>query len=397
VSPRTASALRWVFATLVIGLLVVFAMRVDWREIGAILAQAQLRLLVLATLANLASLGLRGVAWWLFLAPWGVRRVGPPLRSTFAGAAMNNILPWNAGDAVRIWALAAQQGISPLHALASAGLERLTALVGGLLLLGFAVWAIDLPDPVASVAHGIVIAAAVALLLYLLVPRRWLAAAGRSRLVARLSRPREMLRQANLTKLRLAVAVVIGLAGWLLQLLTYMWAAAAVGLRPGPGATVMLLVAVNIGFIFRLTPAGVGVFQAVYAATAAALELPADQALAAAILLQAVQVIPVTLLGSLMIPGSLRRSPPGQKGSVAGDVEPATAVDGLGPATAADAVASPQDPAEPPALSAGQIRRDRAAGSWPPVSSVLGWLARLRENKKPVGGGHQESAFESPH
>jgi hypothetical protein len=85
---------------------------------------------------NLASLLTKALAWWLFLAPWGVRSGVGPLRATLVGAAMNNVLPWNAGDAVRVWALASRERLSVLRVVGTLGLERVTALFAGLALVG---------------------------------------------------------------------------------------------------------------------------------------------------------------------------------------------------------------------------------------------------------------------
>ena len=52
----------------------------------------------------------------------------------------------------------------------------------------------------------------------------------------------------------------------------------------------------------RATPGNVGVFQAAYALTAAALRHGRDQAIAVAFLIQAQQIIPVTLLGVALAP-----------------------------------------------------------------------------------------------
>ena len=58
----------------------------------------------------------------------------------------------------------------------------------------------------------------------------------------------------------------------------------------------------NIGFATRATPGNVGVFQAAYALTATSFGMDRDQAIAVAFLIQAQQIIPVTLLGVALAP-----------------------------------------------------------------------------------------------
>jgi len=65
---------------------------------------------------------------------------------------------------------------------------------------------------------------------------------------------------------------------------------------------VAALLAVNIGFVVRATPGNVGLFQAIYALTAVGFGMNKDQAIAVAFLIQAQQIIPVTLLGVVLAP-----------------------------------------------------------------------------------------------
>jgi uncharacterized membrane protein YbhN (UPF0104 family) len=69
------------------------------------------------------------------------------------------------------------------------------------------------------------------------------------------------------------------------------------------------MLAVNLSFLFPLTPGNVGVFQAVYALTMAAYGVPSDAAVATALLLQALQILPMTALALLLAPDLLLRRP----------------------------------------------------------------------------------------
>ena len=90
--------------------------------------QANPGLVAATALTSLLSLYLKGIVWRVFLRPLDVESTAGPLRAHFAGAALNNILPWNSGDAIRVWAYASQRGLPFLRVLGTAGLERLTGL-----------------------------------------------------------------------------------------------------------------------------------------------------------------------------------------------------------------------------------------------------------------------------
>jgi glycosyltransferase 2 family protein len=302
-------ALQWGASAAVVVLLVLLGRQVEWGPILEALQQADPVLVVGATLASLGSLCLKAAAWWVFLRPLGVGSALGPLRSTFAGAALNNLLPWNAGDAVRVWALAAQERVPLLHVVGTAALERLTGLASGILLLGLAWFFVPLAGGSGWLgrAGGLTVGLLMASLF--LIPTRWVRAAAVSRLGRLAGRPLAAAWPLGFHRRELVLGTVLGGAAWVLQLAAYMMAAAAVGLSPGFTGHLLLLATVNLGFIVRLTPGGVGVFQAVYVATAVALGLPETTALASSILLQALQVIPITVLGGLLLPSALRAGP----------------------------------------------------------------------------------------
>jgi uncharacterized membrane protein YbhN (UPF0104 family) len=101
---------------------------------------------------------------------------------------------------------------------------------------------------------------------------------------------------------RFAAALLLSVAAWALQVATYQMTARAAHFPMPTVATIAALLAVNLGFALRATPGNVGLFQAAYAATAVAFGLDRDQAIAVAFLIQAQQILPVTLLGVALAP-----------------------------------------------------------------------------------------------
>jgi uncharacterized protein (TIRG00374 family) len=101
---------------------------------------------------------------------------------------------------------------------------------------------------------------------------------------------------------RVAIALLISLTAWALQVATYHLAVASVHLPLPLAGSVAAMLAVGISFLVRATPGNVGVFQAVYALTVRSFGIGESDAVAAALLIQAVQVLPVLVLGSAAIP-----------------------------------------------------------------------------------------------
>ena len=104
-----------------------------------------------------------------------------------------------------------------------------------------------------------------------------------------------------------------------MQWAAYHWSIAATGAAVTPGASALALVLANVGGIFRLTPGNVGVMQGAVVLGLAPAHVPAAQAVAAGLALQAVQVLPVLAVGIAL----LGRHGVREKSSVAGPAEAA--------------------------------------------------------------------------
>ncbi len=99
------------------------------------------------------------------------------------------------------------------------------------------------------------------------------------------------------------VAAVAQLVAWALQWLACWALLAALGIAAGPGAAAGVLLAVNVSAIVPLTPSNVGVFQAACVAVLTAFGVPAQDALAYGVVLQAVELATAVVLG---VPALLR-------------------------------------------------------------------------------------------
>ena len=309
-SPKLRKALRLAFSAAVILMLALFARKVEWSTTWEALRHADWTILLAALVVNLVSAATKAVRWWIFLRPVGAKSPGLAIRATFAGLGLNNILVANGGEAAKVVFVARQAHIPSATVLATVALERLFELLGYVVLLAAAPLVLTLPPSLGAVRPFALVAlvAIGALLVYLVrrpeaeaaitpVHTRFMdrAKAYWGRFVGTLG--------GISTPGRFAAAMATSIAGWVLQVWTYHLTAHAAHLPIPLIGTIGALLAVNIGFALRATPGNVGVFQLMYAAAAGFFGMDADRAIAVAFLIQAQQIIPITLIGVALAPG----------------------------------------------------------------------------------------------
>ena len=330
--PVVARTLRLGLTGLILVMLVLFARKVNWHDIWGTMQSASLPMVVGAALVNLASIVVKGVRWWVFLRPIGASSLPMALRATFAGAGLNNVLVANGGEAARVVFVARAAHVPSAKVLATLALERLFELVGYVILLALAATFLTLPGSLERVrpfAVALLVAMA-ALLVWLLrrpdvventvgpKPSSW---HGRVRdYGARVVRTIGQVSSGP----RFIAAVLLSVLAWALQVATYQLTARAAHLPMSAVATVAALLAVNLGFALRATPGNVGVFQAAYAATAAAFGMDREQAIGVAFLIQAQQILPVTLLGVALAPEFIFRQAKRRATDVPGEIPSAS-------------------------------------------------------------------------
>ena len=308
--PAVKHVLRIGITLVIVAFLVVFATKVNWHDTWRGIRSASMSLLISAALVNLASIVVKGIRWWVFLRPIGVSSLPLTMRATFAGAGLNNVLVANGGEAARVVFVARSAHVQSARVVATLALERLFELIGYVVLLALAATFLTLPGSLAEV-KPFAIGALVAIALLL----GWLLR--RPDVVETIAGPRPTSWHGRLKEYgarfirtidevssapRFLAALLLSVVAWALQVATYQMTAHAAHLPMTTVATVAALLAVNLGFALRATPGNVGLFQAAYAATAVAFGFDKDQAIAVAFLIQAQQILPVTLLGVAMAP-----------------------------------------------------------------------------------------------
>jgi glycosyltransferase 2 family protein len=327
-NPKVSRALRFALTGLILVMLVLFARRVNWHDTWMTMRSASLPLLGAAAVVNILSIVVKAVRWWVFLRPVGATSLPLAMRATFAGAGLNNVLVANGGEAARVVFVSRAAHVQSATVLATLALERLFELVGYVVLLSLAATFLQLPPSIERVKPFAILALVVmaAFLVWLLrrpevveslpvpKPHDWkgrVRAYGSNfvRTIGQVSSPGRFL-----------AALLLSVGAWALQVVTYQLTAQAADLPMTTVSTIAALLAVNLGFALRATPGNVGLFQAAYAATAAAFGMDKNQAIAVAFLIQAQQILPVTLIGIALAPEFIFRKAKRRESDVPGEI-----------------------------------------------------------------------------
>ena len=304
---------RWVVPIVTLVLIAIFARKVDWGRAWEAIVHADPLLLGVAALANLASLVVKGVRWSLFLNAAGISGVAYAVRATFAGAALNNVVVANGGDAARVAAVARQSGVSSAAVLATLAVDKLCDLVAYAVLFVAAAFLLPLPPELARWrTPGLLVLAGIVVIVAFLVWRTPDPASSSTRAahaaehVTPLQRARAYWHRLAATTAhiatvpRLAIAMTLAFVAWAGQWATFHYAAHAASFPTTPADSLLALLAVNASFLVRLTPGNVGVFQLLYALAATSTGLDKNSAVAVAFLISIIQYVPITSIGLLL-------------------------------------------------------------------------------------------------
>lgn len=283
-----------------------------WREIR----RANAWLVLFAITMTVVNMAIRGVRWQYLLAPVGETRFRAAFRATMIGFAASAVLPARAGEVIRPYLLARQEGLSATATFATVVVERVVDSMTVVLLLaafvlffdrglergalyqtvqigGLTVGALSVAGLAAMfVAAGRPgVLAQSALKLERLLPGR--VARAVAALVKKFSQGLAVVRSPR----RLLVALGLSLPLWL-SIGAGVWAVCtAFRIDISFPATFLLLAMLVVG-VSVPTPGGVGSFHEMFRLGATTFfGAPNDRAVGAAIVLHAVSFLPVVGLG----------------------------------------------------------------------------------------------------
>jgi uncharacterized protein (TIRG00374 family) len=324
-APQGRRRLGALLGTIIAAGLLLWALRgVHVGEVVAHLRNAHLWPLLGAVIIATLTYPLRLVRWRLLLrdADGGPLPAGPLWHAVAIGFMANNILPFRAGELVRLLAASRLAGARFSSVLSSVAVERIFDGLAVVALLSLSLLASDLPPDVAvggvslryaSQAAGLLgVAALAAALLVVAFPLaaerivRRLLPAGRvaDRIVGLIEGIRH-----GLTVLRspalLAGTIVWSLVLWLVNGLAFYVAFKAFDIPVGFVGALMLQGILVFGISVQLTPGFLGQFEAAIVAALALFQVPTALASSYAIAYHATTFIPIILLGAW----SLARTP----------------------------------------------------------------------------------------
>jgi uncharacterized membrane protein YbhN (UPF0104 family) len=291
-SPRWQKMTRALQVTAVVLVAVVWVVylsrSVDVPSLGATLSRARALPLVAAVALVVASPFARAAYWRAILGTAEPVPYRLLLRYTFAANAANAVLPARAGDAMRVWWLRDRHGIPVAQTAAAVLVEKVGDLLALTLLVAPLPWLLPrLPEGVASALETVLLIGAVVIAVLAVAGRhstrlRWLSG------LAVLRRPAVLFRAFRAI-----------LATWLLDVGCVLLVMVAVGLPAHAPDALLVLLFVNLATAVPATPGQLGTHELGALAALRLQGVPAEQAVAFALLYHAAQLAPVFVLGVL--------------------------------------------------------------------------------------------------
>ena len=260
-------------AVLLAAVLLYYSLRgIEWREVGRIVARADLRLLALTALIGTTTLFLRACRWRILLNAEGSVSVPAAFWATAAGLFGNNFLPARAGELIRTYMIKSQSDLGTAYVLATAVSERIADAI--VLVVISAIVLLALPSPpgwLASAATpfailGLLGATAIAVLPFLgsvgrtAIERMPLPGPLQARLVTAMGRALDGMRAFHDAR-RLAGFLALAVVIWGLDAMGTVIGGAALGLRIPPSVAFLLITGTSLGSALPSTPGYVGIYQ----------------------------------------------------------------------------------------------------------------------------------------
>lgn len=312
--------------TLLVSLLaaVVFAWFLSHANLAAVWGQVQrarVDLLVVSFLAVVLTYVIRAWRWRYLLNPIGPTRFRTAFRTTVIGFAALGVLPARAGDVLRPYLLARQEGLSVSATIATILLERVLDLVAVLVLLAMYVWWIADPSTIPpalvrpiEISSAMAAAAAIGLMVMM-----WVLATHPERIGGVVLTVGRVLPHALAERLSglactfssgfaaardprgLAAAIAWSFPLWLALAAEVWLVTIAFDIRM-PFAGTFLLQALLVVGVAAPTPGAVGTYHEAYRIGATTFFGAAeDAAVAAALVTHAISYFPVVLTGALFM------------------------------------------------------------------------------------------------
>lgn len=278
------------------GALAWLLLRFPWSGIVAALARPAGLPLAGAVLTHLSSFLWKGWACHRLARASAACRWTTAQEATLLGAAVSTVAPSVTGEAARIRYMMSQDGVPGGVATASVAWSRVGEALGLALFLILAPFLLQLPPVLRGIQWMAGVGLAVAL------AGVWSHRLIRvSHLLPRPARSFVAALSAMGSPRRLVGPTLFSLLNWGTQWATFHLALLAVHAPTTLAASFTAVVVANIAGLARLTPGNVGVLQASVAGALLPFGIHADLAVAAGLVLQAIQTLPVLVLAIVLV------------------------------------------------------------------------------------------------
>ncbi len=268
-----------VTAAVVIGI-VLLARTLDGDQLMAALTKAAPLPLLAGAALSFAILTTKGLAWQQLLAPAYTPPRRAVVRITLLAYAVSSLVPLRGGEVLRVLLLQRDHGVPPGHAAIVATVEKLLDVVAILLLVSPLLWlSPNLPTSIGWISLVAGLAAVLVL-------------AGLVRWVQRSATP--------LTSAHLFKAFGILAVGWLCECAAIACVMQATCVAVTPASVLLALLGINFAVALPSTPGQVGALQLGAVGALRLAGVPSEAALGFAVLYQAVQLLPILVLGLLL-------------------------------------------------------------------------------------------------
>ena len=285
----------------------------DAAAVADALGSSEYSLLAPAFALLVVANGMRAVRWQLMFAKPTRPAFAPTAEVMLVGQFFNCVLPMRAGEAVRLFALHARAGTSRAEILGTLVLERAFDILA---LLGVLFVALPWLPAISWLRTAATLGAALALALgvAILVLARWgtrpfhLVLRPLARLpflgslhvegtAESLARGLATLRSVRLGLVAFGLTVV----SWIALAASFWFAAVAVAPGLPFEASILIATAIGLALVVPSGPAAVGIFEASVISALSAYDVPHSEALSAALVVHAINVVPYLVTGGAIL------------------------------------------------------------------------------------------------
>lgn len=295
--------------TLTIVLLYLAFKNVDVDLMFRSLKQVKVLYLVPTAGLSLLSLLVRSFLWREIFGGNNKIMVGALFRSVVIGQMGNNILPFRAGELLRIYSISKKQRISRALCLSTIVIERMFDFVSLGVLAGLVFYFVETPQFISVGLIVISLGPIVILTLLVSIAKapavgdlilKWLNTVLPPKIKNKFDRSLMQLLSggASLNSLKaLCVISLLSLTCWSIMCVSYFFAAKAYNLDVTWTLPVFLFVLLNVGTLIPTLPGSLGVYQFVSIVALNYFGIEESIGLGFSFILQAVDIIPSTVLG----------------------------------------------------------------------------------------------------